>query len=300
MHRALWLVLGLAVGLLTGLQVGRALAPAPDVASAGSEVATQAPVSAVASSPTRAPVARTAAPAAAAAIPPSRQLPPARRDLRLLGTITGRPEERIALIEKAASGAQDIYSLGDTIQAGVRLVRIEANSVVLDRRGRLEVLHLTGSELPGEATAGSGRTGADVPTPGPYRVYNEMSHVGPAADAHAARPRKTSLDEHLRLVPATFQREHGMTLATALLSAAVGPRVINGMPAGLTLRDLGSGGVLTSLGFHEGDVLLSATGVPLDRPSDLAILAEDFEGGRRMWVRIERGGAPRYLLYEFT
>lgn len=297
MNRASWLVAGLGAGILAGLMVGRAFTPAPDVARASTETSAAAafaptPLPAIIQPEARA---QGTAPNAADATAPAGTTAD---DLRLLGTMTGQPGEQVALIENARTQWQDFYSVGDTIQPGVTLVDIAGDRVTIRRNGQLETLTLV--TAPVERGPKPGRTMARAAAEASvYRVYNEMRYVGPAADAHATRPRRTPQDERHSLAVAKFQQAHGMTLATAILSAGVKPRVIGSEPAGLVLRDLGSRSVLADLGFHEGDVLLSATGVPLDRPSDLAILAEDFDGDVPMWVRVERGGTPRYLLFDF-
>jgi type II secretory pathway component PulC len=112
--------------------------------------------------------AKSAKPAATEAPTPA-QLAATALDLGLLGTITGSPNNRRAIIIDKKKKIQDIYYQGDEIQ-GALIKEIQRGKVILNVNGKDEILI---PETPKSKTSGGGVAPPDVPPPMPVEVVQE-------------------------------------------------------------------------------------------------------------------------------
>jgi len=163
-------------------------------------------------------------------------------------------------------------------------------------------------ELPAEAWVEDNAPRADAPAPSEGSASREAAPK--AARAAKSPAKKTSKDPAAPAskpsVPTRGFTANREALRTQFKKAsdlyAHGhylPNEENGVRRGLRFARVAPGGVFASLGFREGDIVLSVNGAPLNSQGD--VLA-NFEKMRKMDVlnfRLERDGKPlnhRYLL----
>jgi hypothetical protein len=107
---------------------------------------------------------------AATESPTPEQLAATALDLGLLGTITGTPNNRRAIIIDKKKKIQDIYYQGDEIQ-GALIKEIQRGKVILNVNGKDEILI---PETPKSNTSGGAVAPPDFPVPMPVEVIQEL------------------------------------------------------------------------------------------------------------------------------
>ncbi len=75
-------------------------------------------------------------------------LTPFQLDLRLAGTVLVGKEYAYALIVEETTGRQNIYSVGESIR-GANVLKIDKESIVVEKDGRTHVLRITGGTYTG-------------------------------------------------------------------------------------------------------------------------------------------------------
>ncbi len=101
--------------------------------------------------------------------PTPAQLAATALDLGLLGTITGLPNNRRAIIIDKKKKIQDIYYQGDEIQ-GALIKEIQRGKVILNVNGKDEIL---APETPKSKTSGTAVAPLGIPQPLPVEVVQE-------------------------------------------------------------------------------------------------------------------------------
>ena len=217
--------------------------------------------------------------------------------LRLVGTVSTGPGIGFAIIENQAARTQKLYEIGDSIVDGAMLHGVYEQLVVLIRNGRQEVLKmLTGAmAVPPGASAGT-------------RVQRSFTRAGRSrASAVGGRNRRVPqatgpvrrINDNLRVIVGDrFQREIGPDLLQTIDSVYTEPRMVGGQPSGLVLRDLGRGDVLSSLGFQEGDVVISVNGRRVNSQQDLIAMGDTMMSANDIRVQVIRKNLPRHLIFK--
>ena len=65
-------------------------------------------------------------------------------DFRLVGTIIAGEENSYAVIEDETSGKQGMYKLGESIKNEATVLKIDKESIIVEKDGRAQVLRITG------------------------------------------------------------------------------------------------------------------------------------------------------------
>lgn len=161
--------------------------------------------------------------------------------LRLLGTVVDEQGSSYAILENAATKAQDIYRVGDTI-GEVRIDSIEQNKIVVVKMGMRETLNMA-------------LTGGGTPT---TMVAN---------DATPAEPVKMGSNEVIKLV-SDSEREINVSASGDSVSQAarflsklrLTPHATDGQADGLRISGVGDSTVARLVGLQDGDVIESVNG----------------------------------------
>lgn len=164
------------------------------------------------------------------------------------------PSSGSAVIESPSAG-QRALAAGSEIAAGVRLVEIYEDRVIIDRRGARETVYLR------EEGRRADRAGVD------------RAQAAAAGDPEpAAAPALSSQDwmEGLSLEPA----------------------LSDGRMTGLRVRPASRLEVLRAAGLQHGDIILTVNGAALDGLGAARAVADTFETAAQLRLEIQRDGAP--------
>ncbi|MDY0267551.1 type II secretion system protein GspC [Trichloromonas sp.] len=292
--RAVWLLLlafsGLCLGSLTAGLLGLGLEPSPaptalkqrprPAAAAGSRdysAITQRNIfdssAPAASIPAAAPRRRGAPAGAPAAVAPPRT------DLKLIGTVTGRAEDSLALI--MANNEITAYRPGDALPGGGQLLAVDRNVAHIENAdGSLSLLLL--HQEPSASAASSARRQAPA------------SALAQQKDSGGIRP----VAPNRWLIEGGVVEQARGNLGEVLKSARMEPRLVNGATDGFVIAMVRPGSLLTQMGFRKGDVVLQVNGMPLDSPEKALQIFQQLREARSLRVHVERQGQPSVFEYE--
>ncbi len=153
-----------------------------------------------------------------------------------------------------AQGTQGSYRVGETIEAGITLVEVAGDHVVLQANGAFSRVEFAS---PGSAASDS---------PG---------SLPSAAPAVSTQGQTAPVDP-----------------TQLLAQAGLSPLTEDGEVTGYTLIPRGDGGLLRQAGLQAGDVLLSVNGQTLT-PERYRSLAEELSGESSIEITFRRGGETR-------
>jgi general secretion pathway protein C len=195
--------------------------------------------------------------------------------LRLVGTARDAAAD-FAVLEDGARHEQRLYRRGERVADGRTLVRIEADRVVLARRGRSQSL----------ARAPRGARPAAL------------------ADARAAAPRQRGGPGVRRGRDAEYlldRREVQATLANLdRVSSQIRavPNVVAGEPTGFRVFAIEGGSVFERLGLRNGDVVRRVNARALTDPARALAALQDLPRERRITLELVRRGETKTLEYD--
>ena len=181
--------------------------------------------------------------------------------LRLVGTqvpSSGRP---YAIVEDTKKKTQDVFELNEMIFEQAKLVAVEAESIQIERNGKIEMLLMEdGPKAPGSGiSSNSDQTEFTV-------AESELS------DALANLPRLLS-------------------------QARAVPYFRDGKSIGMRLFAVRRGSLYEKLGLKNGDIVLSVNQNSLNDPTQALKLFEELKTQRSINVELERGGKTSSLRY---
>jgi len=203
---------------------------------------------------------KTSAPAVAA---------PTRLNIRLLGTVVAG--DRSFAVMSLGGGEEKVVQLGSDIQPGVALTEVEADSIVVDNRGRREKVLMAKGSL--------GGAGAMFPatTPGP-------STAGvPAVSQTFTR---AAIDTQMQDLPG---------LLTGALAV---PHQTNGNPDGFLIQDIVPGSLYEKAGLQNGDVIRRVNGEEIASPEKGIALFQALQSANSLDLEITRAGAVQRLHFD--
>jgi general secretion pathway protein C len=184
-----------------------------------------------------------------------------RLKITLLGTVLAG--ERSAAVV-ALNGKQQVFVLGDTIQAGVTLTRVEAAAIVIDNSGRIERIELK----KGKAIVG----------------------------AHFAKPTKTQRVQHA-LKRSYLNQEIG-DFAKLLSQARVLPHFRNGKPDGFVINEIARGSLYQKIGLKNGDILRKVNGVEITGAKQAMAMYQKLQSATSIDLELLRNNAIMPIHYE--
>lgn len=185
--------------------------------------------------------------------------------VRLEGVISGSP---LPLVILRVGGEVRLLQVGDALSAGVRIVSIAPDRVIISNQGRLESIAFPKPQSLDQAPAPSA---ASLATASPRDV--SAAAVAPTVRAQA---------EEIRHNPQTLLR-----------FVTVSPVQQDGEVSGYSLRPVpGQEALMRALGLMPGDVLTSIDGMPVNDPTLLPRVMPLLNSGQPLQVQVERGGQP--------
>ncbi|QDQ25520.1 hypothetical protein FNU76_03640 [Chitinimonas arctica] len=210
---------------------------------------------------------------------------PSTLSFKLRGVIaTASPA--VAVFEVPGQPALAIKTGGE-VEAGVRLVEVNAEYVLLDNRGRRERMELDAKPA---ATIGTADT---TPAGG-----GDSSLI--TAAPMEAPPAEPQTEKRFELRKENERSLHRQELVEGLqrLNVADWSRGLGEAPGGgITVQNAASQPLAAPLGLQSGDILKSVNGAPLTHVGDISALYSAFSRASQISVEIKRNGTPMNLRY---
>jgi type II secretion system protein C len=198
------------------------------------------------------------------------EIPPAAHDsgLSLIGTVlSDEPGDSMAIIEILASGDQEVYKEGDTLQ-GILIKRILSRGVIIDNGQGDEILVMTGrteaDSLP-EAAPPANTLPSEAPT-----VRIEQKKLDTAI------PTRLHMVQIIRLKP---YRQKGRV-------------------RGLKMYNVGPESIFAKMGFESGDVITAVKGRRVVVRQQIAQFYRALKEGGEVCVDIKRNDSDQKLCFE--
>ena len=196
----------------------------------------------------------------------STKAPVTKLNLTLKGVLAATPAERgSAIIAKGQSGKEDIYSVGDKIQAGVEVEAIHPDHVVLNRNGRSEILKL-------QKVSGLSNFGASTDS------RKSLSSRGLRASSPGAALKE--IRSNILKNPTSFG-EYALPVVVREKGRQIGYR----------LQPQKKGGLLAELGIQSSDVIIEINGVKLNKPQNGISALRKLSTAKNLSLVIKRNGA---------
>ncbi len=204
--------------------------------------------------------------------------------LQLLGTFsTGNDRLSGAVIaERGKEG--ELFRIGAAVPGGATLEKVEANKVLLRRRGQLETLAFDAAPIAGSAGAEAGGVGAPqgLDIAAGFRNLKERL-TGAAADASGndAGGAGSKVKTVLANLAHDIKDNPDAVLGEFGLKAASG--------GGYLVGESTNADAVRNLGLRPGDVVLSVNGQPLGNVQNDARLVDEVKASGEARVEIRRG-----------
>lgn len=196
-----------------------------------------------------------------ASAPAPSKAPVTKLNLVLRGVLAANPDSlAAAIIATGKGGKEEVYSIGDTIQRGVKLSEIHDAHVIIDRQGRQEKLELIKSV---------GLSGADI------------------SRKHPKTTRTTGTPGTLKDI-----RSEIMKNPTSFGEYAL-PVVVkqNGKQVGYRLKPQKKGQLLTQHGLQASDIITEINGVKLDKPQNGIKALRELSTASQVNLMVKRGNS---------
>ncbi len=186
--------------------------------------------------------------------------------LKLWGTVTGSKEQAYAVIEDQNEKEQNLYKIGDEIQAAT-VKAILRNKVILSVNGRNEILEMEDVTQKANITRPiAGRPVSSIKRPTPRRritlrrdqIDNAMGNINELMGQINIRP-----------------HENG----------------------GMMLSQIKPNSLFRRMGLRNGDILTGVDGRPIQTIDDAIKLYEDLKSSSQAKLEIKRKGRPTVIEY---
>lgn len=182
--------------------------------------------------------------------------------LLLIGTFLSNSRDSYAILQNKTKGDQDVFLKGDAVFDGGDLVEIAANSVTLNKDGRLEQLFLEEGETSSSPVGAIDSTAETV-------VVSE-----------------SEVQEALNNLP------------LLLTQARTVPYFSNGQRDGRRIFAIRSGSFFEKIGLVNGDIIKSINGTDLNDDGKALELFEEFKSARTLSLRLVRNREEKAITYE--
>ncbi len=194
-------------------------------------------------------------------------------DFELIGTIAWNEEFSMAVIRARVANKNDVYRIGDEIEKGARIVKIEPKKVTIDRNGQTEVL-----ELP--------------------EIRVASSRVSFAKNVEVGKDGIKEIGEGQFLVSQDLFRDAFSNPAKIMRGAAVVPFFEKGGIAGFRLKKVRKNSIYGKLGLQKGDVLRRINGIEIKGIDDIMQVMASMREAKRFSLDLARDGKRTSLSYE--
>ena len=193
-------------------------------------------------------------------------LEPTSLKIALLGTVTGNPQNTVAVIEETDIKKQGLYKVGDSIKNAV-IKMILRGKVVLRIENRDEILTMDETRR----------------TP-PEKTYHVSSPVGRVTTVTVSRSDvKKSLENINEL----------------LSQVRIRPHFKDGRPDGLVLSRVRRDSIFAKLGLKNGDIVHGVNNRNIKSPDDMMDFYTKLKSGSRVSLQINRRGQRKTIHYKF-
>jgi general secretion pathway protein C len=186
-------------------------------------------------------------------------------DLKLIGTIVGNGDYRLAIIENTRKRSQDFYREGERLKEA-RIKRILRNNVVVTLNGQDKVLSID------------------------YKTRKRLQGTSSSGGTPGESARTVSLDRDYVLSSLS-------NVQSIMRSARIMPYMRDGETVGFRVNNLKQGGFFDKLNLENGDVVLSANGEKLLSPEQVMQMATDIRNQEQVSLKIRRGGRTVTMKY---
>lgn len=196
--------------------------------------------------------------------PAATKISASRLGVKLEGIISGSPSPLVML---RVGGEVRLLQVGDMLSAGVRIVSIAPDRVVISNQGRLE----------------------SIAFPEP----KSLDQAPPPSDSSLAGNPSGLLGAEVAPNIRVQAKEVLHNPQSLLRFVSVSPVQQDGTVSGYALRPVpGQEALMRALGLMPGDVLTSVDGMPVNDPALLPRVMPLLNSGQPLQVLVERGGQP--------
>ncbi len=201
---------------------------------------------------------------------PDEPAPGAPLELKLRGTarIDGRD---YAVFEDPSAGMQDVFSVGERVFDGPKLVSVDEHHAVLLYQGRRRTIELSSEEEQEDSSPAGAKAGAE------------------------GGIRKTGKDAYLvdrREVEHTIDN-----LNTVVTQMRAIPYLRDGKSLGFRVFNIHPGSIFERMGLHNGDVIQRVNGTELTSPANAMGLLDGIADAEEIRVELLRNNRPQVLTY---
>jgi general secretion pathway protein C len=189
-----------------------------------------------------------------------------RRNLKLLGTITGLGSRNFAIIEDTTKRKQDLYRVDDVVN-NATIVKIFRNKVVIDVNGIEEILEVS------------------------EQVESKLT-VNRSLKLKKNDIKKSIINVKRTLVENAFE-----DLSKLSKQIMVRPYYKNGKPDGVRIRRISRLSFFRKIGLRSGDVLKAVQGVEIKTIKDAINIQDSLRGASTISILLERTGKPLNIEY---
>ena len=206
-------------------------------------------------------------------------------NFKLKGTIVVFPEKfSAAIIEQRGKSGQDLYYPGDAISAGVKLVKVLRNTVVIERNGREEVLSIYDPAMM-QMLASARR---------PSLIYKENTFSRVAGSGEKEEPQlgDTWIVDRMEVKQAMNN------MGEVFSEVKIRPNLSRtGQMEGFELINIKSGSFAAARGLLNGDIVKSINGEVIDSPQKAFEIYNRFKDENQFQVAVIRNGRLQILDY---
>jgi general secretion pathway protein C len=193
-------------------------------------------------------------------------LEPTSLKIALLGTVTGSPQNAVAVIEETDKKKQGMFKVGDSIQDAI-IKMILRGKVILRVENRDEILTME------EAQARGSEKGSRAATPSGRGTTITVS--------------RSDLEQSLK------------DINKLMSQARVRPHFKDGKPDGLAVNNITRGSIFAKLGLQNGDIVQGMNDSSIKSPDDIMALYQKLKLGSQVELQIDREGQRQTLNYRF-
>ncbi len=191
--------------------------------------------------------------------------------IKLLGTVVAG-KSSAAIIAISRGSEQRAFFLGDTIQAGVVLKTVEAESILVDRSGNLERISL---EQNGKLNSTPSATTETLPSRTPHTKPPMSKIIG-----------RAHLQKQLQNFPALLSQARAI------------PHFVNGQVGGFSVSNIVPGSLYQQAGLKNGDIITSINGEKITGAQQAMNIYTKLKNAPSLDLELIRAGGIQNIHYD--
>lgn len=193
-------------------------------------------------------------------------LEPTSLKIALLGTVSGIPQNAVAVIEETDKRKQGMFKVGDSIQNAI-IKMILRGKVVLRVENRDEILTMEEAEV--------------------GRAEKEHQASRPSGIGTTITVSRSDVEQSLK------------DINKLISQARIRPHFKDGKPDGLALSNINRSSIFAKLGLKNGDIVQGMNDSNIKSPDDIMALYQKLKSGSQVELQIDRRGRRQTLNYRF-